>query len=82
MSGKRFFRALLPGLLLSACSLGLAADEELPDMDFIEYLGMWEESDEVWIALDDGDEQVASESDEQIEPLPAGKESMETDDES
>ncbi len=81
MSARRH-RLLLPGLLLGVCSVVLAADDELPEMDFIEYLGMWEESDEVWLVLDDGDERLASESDEGTDPLPQGRESTGTDDES
>lgn len=82
MSAKHRVRAILPGLLLGACSLVLAADEEIPEIDFIEYLGMWEESDDVWLALDDSDEHVAADSDERIDPVPERTESMETDDES
>lgn len=82
MSGKRCTRVLLPGILLGACSLVLAADEETPEMDFIEYLGMWEESDDVWLALDDSDEHVSADSDERVDSGPNGTEPMENDDES
>ncbi len=81
MSARRH-RLLLPGLLLGVCSVVLAADDEPPEMDFVEYLGMWEESDEVWLVLDDGDERLASESDEGTDALPQGRESTGTDDES
>lgn len=82
MLAKRRIRALFTGLLLGACSLVLAADEETPEMDFIEYLGMWEESDDVWLALDDSDEQISADSDERIDTVPTSTESMEADDES
>ena len=38
MSVKR----ALVGSLLAACSLVVAADEDLPEIEFIEYLGLWE----------------------------------------
>lgn len=28
-------------------------EEETKDVEFIEYLGLWQESDEVWLMLDD-----------------------------
>lgn len=27
------------------------ADEDAPDLDFLEYLGSWQESDEEWLAV-------------------------------
>jgi hypothetical protein len=37
---------------LFACGAAVAADEEAtPDMEFLEYLGSWEESDEDWVLL-------------------------------
>ena len=80
MSVKRL--AIWPWLLLGAAGIALAADEELPEMDFIEYLGMWEESDEVWLVLAEEDAQVAADTDERIDPVPQGEESRENDDES
>ncbi len=79
MSARR--RIWLPALLLGAAGV-VAADDELPDTEFLEYLGMWEESDEVWLALADDEAQVAADSDERIDPAPDGEESTENDDES
>jgi len=81
MSVSRCSRQLLPGLLLGVCGLVLAADDELPEAEFLEYLGSWEESDEVWLVFDKLDELVVAESDERSDPAPQGKESTETDDE-
>ncbi len=81
MSGIRHSQQLLPGLLLGVCGLVLAADNELPDAEFLEYLGSWEESDEVWLELDQLVELVIAESDERSDPAPQGKESTEKDDE-
>lgn len=71
--------AILPALLISASGLVLAVDDELPEMDFIEYLGLWEESDEEWLMFE---ETVAADADERIDPAPRGDESKEKDDES
>ena len=38
---------------------GAKAAEETPDLDFLEYLGSWQENDEEWLAVSewDGDEE-------------------------
>jgi len=72
-------QTLLLGSLMTLCSLVLAADEEAPNMEFLEYLGMWEESDEDWLILNDArDTDTVKRSD----PVPTGEESTEKDDES
>lgn len=73
-------RAALVGSLLMGASLVLAADEELPDPDFLEYLGAWEESDEDWLLFD---ETTTAELEERTDPVPEeGGESTEKTDES
>jgi hypothetical protein len=72
-------RTVLPWILAGACSLVLAADAGEPDMEFLEYLGLWEESDEEWMIID---RQIAIESDERIDPVSQDEESAEKDDES
>jgi hypothetical protein len=73
--------AILWGLL--GCTGVVTADDEvMPDIEFLEYLGSWEESDEDWVVLAaEAIEQVASE-DERSDPASKEKESVETDDES
>jgi len=73
--------AVLWGLL--GCTGIVAADDEVvPDLEFLEYLGLWEESDEDWVLLSDVvTEQVASE-DKRTDPAAKEEESVETDDES
>ncbi len=61
------------------CSLVLAADDEIPDVDFLEYLGLWEESDEDWLIFD---EPITADAEERSDPVPQGEESTETNDES
>ncbi len=73
--------AVLWGLF--ACSGTVAADDDvMPDLEFLEYLGSWEESDEDWVLLAaEAVEQVASE-DKRTDPASKKEESVENDDES
>ena len=70
-------------LLVGALCLGTAAlaeeDEPSPDAEFLEYLGMWEETDEDWLILDQA---RAAETDKRSDPAPEGEESPEKTDES
>ena len=72
-------RTALLGSLLMGCSLVLAADDEIPDAEFLEYLGLWEESDEDWLIFD---EPITADAEERSDPVPQGEESTETKDES
>jgi hypothetical protein len=73
--------AILWGLF--ACSGTVTADDDvMPDMEFLEYLGSWEESDEDWVVLAaEAVEQVASQ-DKRTDPAAEEEESVENDDES
>ncbi len=66
-------------VLLCASPAANAADEDVPEMEFLEYLGMWEETDEEWLLLD---EDVVADNEERSDPAPEGEESTETEDES
>jgi len=72
-------KTALVGAFLLGCSVVIAADEEVPDPEFLEYLGLWEESDEDWLIFD---EPVTAETDERSDPAPEGEESTEKTDES
>ncbi len=73
-------RTALIGSLLIGASVVLAADEELPDPDFLEYLGAWGDSDEDWLLFE---ESVTAELEERTDPVPEeGEESTENMDES
>ena len=72
-------KTALVGALLLGCGAVFAADEEVPDPEFLEYLGLWEESDEDWLIFD---EPVTAETDERSDPAPEGEESPEKTDES
>ena len=73
--------AILWGLL--GCSGVVAADDDVvPEMEFLEYLGSWEESDEDWVLFTEAAaEQVASDE-KRTDPARKEEESVETDDES
>lgn len=81
MSVRRTRGTWWPGALLAVCGMAVATDAEAPEMEFLEYLGMWEESDDEWLVFADADT-VAVEADERIDPVPEGEESTENDDES
>ena len=72
-------RTAAVGALLLGCSLVLAADEEIPEPEFLEYLGMWEESDEDWIIFD---EPVTADREESSDSETEEEESTEKTDES
>ena len=73
--------AILCGLL-GCAGLVAADDEEMPDIEFLEYLGSWEESDADWVLFSEiAAEQVASET-KRTDPVSKDEESVETDDES
>lgn len=68
---------------LFGCSGVVAADDEQPDMEFLEYLGSWEESDEDWLLFDGlGNDTVAADVNKRSGPELEGKESTESEDES
>jgi len=78
MLADQALRATVCGLLLLSCAVA-AEDQDEPDLAFLEYLGMWEDSDEEWQLFD---ETVAAENAERSDPAPEGEESTEKEDES
>ena len=79
MSANRAIGSLVCGLALINSGVVVAAEEEEPDMDFLEYLGMWEESDEEWLVLD---EVTLAGNEERSDPAAEDEESPEKEDES
>ena len=73
-------RNLVSAAVLSLCSLAVLADDELPEMEFLEYLGMCEEWDEGWMMFEESDE-AEEQTQERSEPAPEGEESTEKSDE-
>ena len=65
-------------LLVAMAFPALAQEEAPPEDDFIEYLGMWDETDEEWLLYED---LVAEDQDERNDPAPQGEVSTENSDE-
>ena len=61
---SRFAPAMVAWGLIGIAGIVFADDAEAPDLEFLEYLGSWEESDEDWVALV-ADVAIANESEEQ-----------------
>ena len=66
----------LTTLLLIVCSAAVVADEELPEIEFLEYLGLWEESDEDWVMFNDP-LNAENKDQQRSDPAPEGEESTE-----
>jgi hypothetical protein len=64
--------------MLLGGGLAFAEEQSEPEMEFLEYLGMWEESDEDWLILDAA---MTAGKEERSDPVPEGEESMETENE-
>ena len=74
-------RGLLGATFLGLCSLAVLADEEPPEIEFLEYLGMWQGSDEDWVMFSESSN-ADNHDQERSEPAPEGKDSTEKSDES
>ncbi len=73
--------AVLWGLL--GCAGIVAADDEVaPDMEFLEYLGSWEESDEDWMLFSEAEAAQLASDTKRADPVSKDEESVEIDDES
>ena len=77
MSPEQHVALLVCSLCLGA--VAMAEEEPPPDEAFLEYLGMWEETDEDWLLLN---EIAVLENMERSDLVPEGEESTETEDES
>jgi hypothetical protein len=75
-------RRLVSVVALGLCSIAVLAEEELPDIEFLEYLGMWEGSDEDWLMFNNDAANPENRNEERSEPVPEGEDSTETSDES
>jgi hypothetical protein len=70
MSVEAAMRGSVCLLMLGTCALPCAAEEteSEPDPAFIEYLGMWEESDEDWQMLEGKVAENLEENDDALSP--------------
>ena len=76
MSAERHVALLICGLCL--CTAAATEEGPAPEVEFIEYLGMWEQTDEEWLLHDDAETVVVE---ERSEPAPEGEDSTEIEDE-
>jgi len=60
----------------------LASEDELPDAEFLEYLGSWEESDEDWLVVEQINAVRAEQDPVRTDSAAEAEESPEKDDES
>lgn len=72
------FSMMVCGLLICG-GVAAAEQEESPEMEFLEYLGMWEETDEDWQILE---ETMTADNEGRSDPAAEGEESTENEDES
>ena len=61
---------LVSAMVFGLCSFAVLAEEEAPDIEFLEYLGMWEESDEDWLMFS-GSATAEDRRQERSEPAPS-----------
>ncbi len=78
MLADRGFSVMVCGLLVCG-GIAAAEEEDVPDMDFLEYLGTWEDSDEDWQIFE---ATMTADNEERSDPVAEGEESMEKEDES
>ncbi len=78
---KRRNAALRLAVICGLLGGGAAVAEEAPELEFLEYLGSWEESDEDWLLFKAVDSEPAKAPEERIDPAATAEESMETEDE-
>lgn len=79
MSADRQRRAVLTGLVCAGFGfqgIAVAQEAEPPDVEFLLYLGSWEESDEEWMMF----EEAAEEPQARAEPKEPAAEDDETED--
>ena len=83
MSVSRCARTTLLWSFMGCVPLVLAADDIQPDLELLEYLGSWEESDEDWLLFsDETDPKVFVDDRKQSDVTPEGDTSMELENES
>ena len=82
MSARRVLEIVLCLASVGIGNHAMAQDEELPDLEFLEYLGSWEESDEDWLLFAEGAaEKVADEGNKRESSVPDDEKSTELEDE-
>lgn len=82
-NAEKYIKVAVVWGLIGCCGLVIADDATAPDLEFLEYLGSWEESDEDWLMLaaEVERENESQDKDEQSDSTPGGKKMAELDDE-
>tara|TARA_B110000438_G_scaffold295007_1_gene337306 strand:+ start:209 stop:466 length:258 start_codon:yes stop_codon:yes gene_type:complete len=65
---ERVLRIVLLCGLFGCGGVALADEEEIPDLEFLEYLGSWDESDEDWVLLAENDAEEALDDESKLVP--------------
>jgi hypothetical protein len=76
------FRVAVLWGILGCAGLVAAEDEAMPDIEFLEYLGSWEESDADWVLFSEVEAEKVAADTKRTDPVSKDEESVETDDES
>ena len=82
-AANRVAGAMLLWGLTGVSGLVIADDAEAPDLEFLEYLGSWEDSDEDWVFLvaDAAAKKESEETEQEDVPAPDGEKLAELDNE-
>lgn len=78
-------RALKIAVLFGLLGYGgttFAEETEIPDLEFLEYLGSWDESDEDWVLFAEEDAEPAESDQDDSSPAPQEDKVAELEDES
>lgn len=78
---KRRSTALRLAVICGLLGGGMATAEDAPELEFLEYLGSWEESDEDWLLFKAVDSEPVNAPKKRIDPAPTSEESTEIEDE-
>lgn len=77
---NQLHKLTMAAVALAVCGIAIAdEDDEQPDEEFLEYLGMWEDEDDSWLLVSADTE---LKSDDANDPLPRDEDATEKDDES
>ena len=84
MSAERLARSALVWAIVALGGIAVAEDAEAPELEFLEYLGSWENAEEDWILLaqDMEPEEAPDKKDEKSVDAPDGEKLAELNDES
>ena len=82
LNADKLMRVAVLWGLIGITGIVVADEAEAPDLEFLEYLGSWEESDEDWLLLaaEAVDKKESEETIDESEPAPNGEKLAELED--